>query len=207
MNLKFFLHLLFSIPFLLRVSSLYSQNTIEVLYHYNYYDNNSFTINHHIENWDRPKLSKLIFNDSISFFRSYDKNIYKEFEHLYTPVSHHYKYYMKVVDSNLYQVKYVSNKKQVTIKIDTIAKPVWVIDSTDKYFLNYRCREAFTIKPSKDTLFIFFAVDIKLPFGPFEYFGAPGLIVEVFDTETNFYIIAKRIKKVNYEMRLPDDKN
>ncbi len=195
---------LFFICAIISVKSMYGQSTI-VTYNYESKYKSTFTINKQIVIGEEIKKLKLIFNDSISFCKSFDItcNIFKSFENLYKPMLRHYNHYMKYDNSNMYKVMFIGKKDSLHISIDTIAKPTWVIDSTDKYFLKHRCREAYTIAPSLDTIFILFAVDIPLPFGPFNYFGAPGLVLEAYNTEKDFYIIAKYIEESVYQMRLP----
>jgi GLPGLI family protein len=115
----------------------------------------------------------------------------------------HYNHYMKYDNSNMYKVMFIGKKDSLHDSIDTIATPIWIIDSTEIFFLKHRCREAYTIAPSLDTIFILFAVYIPLPFGPFNFFAAPGLVFEPYNTEKDFYIIAKYTEQSVYQMMLP----
>jgi GLPGLI family protein len=104
-------------------------------------------------------------------------------------------------------MRYWPKVKVENLVIDTFPKYSWVVDSVDKYFLNYKCREAYAVVAPTDTMFVLFAVDIPLPFGPGYFIGAPGLVLEGFYKKSHQYVIAKKIEKVHYEMRLPHNKN
>ena len=187
--------------------NLFGQSTIVTYtYEHHYYSNT--TINKKSFDWIDKGVASLIFNDSISF-QSRTKNkkeVYKSFENLLNPPARHYTHYFRYDNNNLYKVMFIGRNDSVQNVIDTITKPSWVINDTIKYYLNYKCKTAYTITPKLDTVFIMYAIDIAQPFGPYNFIGAPGLVVEAFDTKSNLYIIAKRIEQSMYQMNLPKRK-
>lgn len=68
----------------------------------------------------------------------------------------------------------------------------WQLKSAQKTILGHPVHLA-TVTYGGRTWNAWYAVDLKMPFGPYVFYGLPGLILEMTDTETNFHFIATRI--------------
>ncbi len=75
---------------------------------------------------------------------------------------------------------------------DSIRLKEWSFSEDTKQILGYECKKAYWVNEylkdsasvkiwQSDSTIVWYAEKIKVPFGPFEYFGLPGLILEVLD--------------------------
>jgi GLPGLI family protein len=69
----------------------------------------------------------------------------------------------------------------------------WEIINETKNIGEYNCRKA-TGKFRGRSYTAWFTEDIPIPSGPWKLYGLPGIILEAFDSQMEFYAIAKEIK-------------
>lgn len=141
-----------------------------------------------------PSWSRLVCNDSSSFYFhvSGKKNPVKSGGVYGDKVFHH----SKIIFLNrekLYSgyALPASRKKHLYIS-DTIRHQTWVLTDSFKNIQGYECRMAYQFMKTKfkdggieyfkhDSVFAWYTNQIQLPFGPFHYYGLPGLVLEVYD--------------------------
>jgi len=75
------------------------------------------------------------------------------------------------------------------------SKKKWVLSQEMKYIKDYKCYKAITSVTNKNAtgeytfeVIAWYAPDIPVPFGPKEFNGLPGLIMELKDTHFTFYV-------------------
>jgi len=61
----------------------------------------------------------------------------------------------------------------------------WKIDNEVQTILSYNCRKATTSFRGRDYI-AWFATDIPIPNGPWQFGGLPGLILKLYDSKRNF---------------------
>ena len=67
----------------------------------------------------------------------------------------------------------------------TFDKQNWIIESEKKKIGNYNVQKATTHFGGRNWI-AWFASEIPLNFGPYKFYGLPGLILEIYDTNQNF---------------------
>jgi GLPGLI family protein len=86
--------------------------------------------------------------------------------------------------------------------------PKWKIINTKKIILGYECIKATTQKQLDNGDFIevitWFTKDLPYNFGPKEYAGLPGLILEIEERGIRFYATQVDLNDKTYTIKLPD---
>lgn len=201
---KYFFHLLgmfFSLQ-------LFSQSTYLISYHVNLSKFDMPTFNRVANLADKDFDIQMLFNDTISYYSFIDENesIQKNFESILNKRKLYHLNFVYLSKKKLFQVLYLPEKGKRILQQENLISCNWIVDSTDKKFLNYRCREAYTLLGNLDTLFVLFSTELTQPFGPIYLQGAPGVILEAYNQKDHYYFIANKIEKISYEMDLPRDK-
>ena len=75
------------------------------------------------------------------------------------------------------------------------SKIKWVLSQETKFIKSYKCYKATTSITNKNfsgiytfEIIAWYAPEISVPFGPKQFFGLPGLILELKDTHNTFYV-------------------
>jgi len=97
---------------------------------------------------------------------------------------------------SIHQGEHVLLTKEEGNKID------WKIIEEFKNISEFKCQKAIGFFRGREYT-AWFTSEIPLPFGPWKLHGAPGLILEAYDTDQMIYIIAKSISK-NSDVELSD---
>jgi GLPGLI family protein len=92
----------------------------------------------------------------------------------------------KTMWSNLYRIEMVYVN-------EPIAKQEWKITNENRKFGKFTCRKATTTFRGRDYT-AWFTPEIAVPFGPWKFNGLPGLILEVYDTNKDFYWFFKSVE-------------
>lgn len=97
----------------------------------------------------------------------------------------------------------------------TTDKINWKIENETKVILNLKCRKA-TAELFGRTWIAWYSEDYPLQFGPYKFYGLPGLIIEVYDSKEDYHFIATQIKPkknkfINFDLQkkyteIPKDK-
>jgi len=114
--------------------------------------------------------------------------------------------------NNLFKIKtyfqfkdiFISNSKGIIISIDWLAnkkvryeEPIpkfnWKLSNETKFVNNYICHKAEVDFRGRKYI-AWYTKEIALPFGPWKFYGLPGLILEVQDSDKEYTIFAKEIK-------------
>lgn len=166
------------------------------------------TINNREVFYQKEYIKQLLFNDTLSFncFLEKDKNIFAEFEKLGKKRTLVHNTLTLFNQDNLFEISCWPIVKKDYLVFDTLKNYNWVIDSSEKYFLDFHCKEAFSLINTTDTLFILYTTELQQPFGPTYHHNSPGVVLEAYDQYMQQYFIATKIEKVDYNMKLPSDK-
>lgn len=78
----------------------------------------------------------------------------------------------------------------------------WSIHPEKKDILNFKVQKATTSYGGRNWI-AWFCTDIQLSYGPYVFYGLPGLILEVYDDENNFhYTLVKSTKILDHHFKL-----
>ena len=72
-----------------------------------------------------------------------------------------------------------------------------------KEILGYRCRSVLHVNEKNDSTLIWFTDSIPKPAGPLDYFGFPGLVLEVFDQVRGWHILAGKVERGAFGVTMP----
>lgn len=205
------------ILFLLISSTFFSQKKIEVIY--------SVGTNHpkFTKNTNKIKILKdveylLEGNQQISKFSIINKENQTFKDNVISDkigVSNSVFYKdLKKKESFSYTETYLDKKS--TIISYNYNKYNWTITKESKKIGKYNCFKATTERKYlavsineylNETIVVWFTPEIAVPFGPNDYSGLPGLVLEV--SKNNFYFIANSVKISNEELiiKKPEAKN
>jgi len=78
----------------------------------------------------------------------------------------------------------------------------WTIKEETKTIHNYNCRRATTFFGGR-VWEAWFTNQIPISDGPYKFFGLPGLILELYDTQKDYIFTSTGIEKINGNFTLP----
>ncbi|HLS11710.1 MAG TPA: GLPGLI family protein [Flavobacteriaceae bacterium] len=107
---------------------------------------------------------------------NFRKNIYKDFSENKVAI------WMEIMDQP-FRVK------------NPIMPLKWEMQEDSKEFMNYTVHKATTIYAGRDYE-AWFTLEIPINDGPYIFYGLPGLIVELYDTENHYHFKLKSIEKL-----------
>lgn len=165
--------------------------------------------------------NRLVCNDSVSFAYGMPgrKDPMKESKAYGSKVFHHSLVFYPFSRHCLRGVAYQLPEKKRHFIFDSARIENWILEDSLKTILGYQCRKAFiatrkwikvdtTYKSYIDITTAWYAEDIKLPFGPLQYYGLPGLVLEVYDQRyMGRHITAIEIKKEPVSIIVPANIN
>jgi GLPGLI family protein len=106
------------------------------------------------------------------------------------------------IGTNVFIHKWAQPNEESYCVVDSIAEYTWELLPDTTRILGFFCQKAkckASIVDSKVRTFTaWYTPEIPIPFGPFKFYGLPGLILEVDDTYHNY-----RVKEIKLE--LPDN--
>ncbi|MCQ9639845.1 GLPGLI family protein [Chryseobacterium sp. WG14] len=104
---------------------------------------------------------------------------------------------IKKNNNNVYQsYEYIGDVN--FYKMSEEAKQQWTITDSTKVSDNFRLQKA-TAQFGGRNWIAWFTKDIPMPYGPYKFNGLPGLIMELYDTQKNYYFNVIKSEKI------PDD--
>lgn len=113
--------------------------------------------------------------------------------------------FFTVINDNLGLRTFRSRNKEYIIKSNL---PKWDIVSERKNILGYNCMKATTLKQldNGDNIEVnaWFAKDLPFNFGPKEFAGLPGLILEIEERGMRFHATKVRLTDKDYKIKFPD---
>lgn len=96
---------------------------------------------------------------------------------------------------------YISGDKRY---IDEVTKQEWSIFDEHKNILGYSCRKATCRFRGRDYE-VWYAEELPVPFGPYMFYGLPGLIFEIADTDREYDFRLLGLEKVSNPFLLSID--
>ncbi|QBO59016.1 GLPGLI family protein [Chryseobacterium salivictor] len=183
------------IPFLLlfSVNFLFSQTT-RVYYQFTYKPNKTDTLK-------QTELQVLLFNNERSSFQSYKQlqrdsliSVSLEYKNKSGEFSHNDQNFTKSI-INQYIIE--TNIKEKSLQFtDILGNQIsasyqeninlkWNLENEKMDILNIPCQKAYTNFGGRKWT-AWFASDYHSSFGPYKFFGLPGLILKLYDSEKNF---------------------
>lgn len=164
----------------------------------------SYSINGHRPSVKLNQLYHLVFNDSMAFryvtghTRIRPLNIKADMHDHF----HHSSFIFKTTGAVFHSVRDQETRKRYFIS-DSVTDGTWFIDTVIKKFMDWRCREAFTVSNTGDTLFTLLAIDFPYPYAPFTKQRFPFLPLELYSDNSGIHLVVKRIEQVACKLQLP----
>jgi GLPGLI family protein len=158
----------------------------------------------------------LTFNNNHSLYQEVNINIEKEkIKTTYTGEGKQID--LDMVRNNLTPEFYYNDRQsffflEVWFDIELLVKEDslnlnWRLKDEIKKIGNFNCQKATTEFRGREYI-AWFTKDVLVPFGPWKFQGLPGLIIEIYDTNRVFHIIAKKVKiEKNIDYKLKIDKS
>lgn len=191
---------IFLLQFLL-TATCFAQDGYSVVYKY---DERLSTITINGGRRTLPGLSdRLVFNDSLSLWyripqgndpRRKNKNFGNK-------LIHHAILYN--FNTNLYYHEVAWPKGKEFLIRDSVRNQNWLFLNDIKEILGYRCRSVLHVNEKNDSTLIWFTDSIPKPAGPLDYFGFPGLVLEVFDQVRGWHILAGKVERGAFGVTMP----
>lgn len=149
----------------------------------------------------------LVFNDSLSFyylpFTDRKKDSLEKLSLIGDKLLHHGMMYNLRSREILEEVAWPQGKYFVIV--DSPKHYSWVLSDNEKNILGYKCKLAYSVNNSNDTITVWYAAELKKAFGPSIYFGVPGLVLEVFDQLYATHFVATKAAPVSLTLMLPQN--
>ncbi|GGE23212.1 GLPGLI family protein [Psychroflexus salis] len=118
-------------------------------------------------------------------------------------------YFINILDNSIYH-KGNFMGEDLIIFYDKQPYEDWKITDEKKVILGYNCIKAETIRQNekgvKTKVTAWFTTDINLNYGPKNYFGLPGLIIELHELDSVYYVQKIKFKNVTLDKIDPNDK-
>ena len=165
-----------------------------------------FSVNGQRRQFEINQLFHLVFNDSIAYryitgkTRIRPLNIKADMHDYF----HHSIIMFKTSGTVLHAVRHPYSRKRYFIR-DTVTTCTWVIDTVIKKFMDWRCREAYSVSHAGDTLFALLAIDYPYPYAPFTHQSFPFLPLELYSERTGIHLVVKRIENIDCNLKIPAD--
>lgn len=145
----------------------------------------------------------LVFSDSLSLYHYVaGGNPLKKRKVFGEKLIHHALLYNKSCDSIYSEVNWPTKKDKYLIA-DTSAKFNWTFPEDMKLVLGYKCKPALTVNEKNDSTLVWFTPEIPEPFGPANYIGLPGLVLEVYDQRNGLHLFADILVKDSFSVVFP----
>lgn len=164
-----------------------------------------------------PSFTRLVCNDSSSFYFHVTgkKNPVKTGEVYGSRVFHHSQLTFPSIEKVYRGYALPASRKKHLYISDTIRQLTWILTDSTKSIQGYKCRMAYQFMTSQikqgesdhlkfDSIFVWYTENIRLPFGPSNYLGLPGLVLEVYDQYAQGHrIICIDIQKEPVNIQIP----
>ena len=149
---------------------------------------------------------RLVFNDSASFFYYYGYGSSsdafarkKRFGKQLFPHS----WYHYPASHFLAEGTNIDVFKKQRLIYDTADRFNWVLNGGERTIKGYICKAALSINKKGDSTLAFYTLQIPKPYGPAMFTGLPGVILEVYDQQYSWHMLAIKIVAGEYEITLP----
>lgn len=111
-----------------------------------------------------------------------------------TPINRLTSFLIKKNNSNVYQsYEYIGDSN--FYKIPEEPRQQWNITDSTKISNHFSLQQATVRFGGRDWV-AWFSKDIPMPYGPYKFNGLPGLIMELYDTEKNYYFNVIKSEKI-----------
>ncbi|MEO8768750.1 MAG: GLPGLI family protein [Ferruginibacter sp.] len=151
--------------------------------------------------------SRLVFNDSISYFFSLQKNENRFRKKIYgQQMLDHSMYFNK--RKGIIESVFTKHDVQDNYLVYDSTKVVnWVLLDQTKIINGFTCFAALTISGDNDSTLAFYTKEIPLPFGPDRYNNLPGVILEIYDQYLDWHLLATKIDTDDFTISYPKKYN
>lgn len=156
------------------------------------------------ERYTTDRLSRLVFNDTLSFFYLFGQgpDPLKKKSRFGDPLVHHGTYYRK--NSPVIWFGSSLNRKDRFLLEDSLIVPVFDTVAETRQILGFTCYPALQVTPQNDSILVWYTPEIPVPYGPMAYVGFPGLVLEVINQRYGTHIRAERMQEGNIVPVIPD---
>jgi GLPGLI family protein len=111
-------------------------------------------------------------------------------------------YFVDVVDKSIYHKGNFLGENLIIYHVKP-SYDEWQIKNERKIIRGYNCMKAVTIRRNEigveSKVTAWFSTDINLSFGPKNYFGLPGLIIELHEFDNTYYVRELNFKNVKLD--------
>jgi len=150
----------------------------------------------------------LLFNDSLSFFHGVSEKMHKQLKKLDENTRlHYYATYYEAASGSLYSgaLLWIKRNYKKYLIADSIEERKWITWGSTKNILGYSCSPFMSVDASNDTLLVWCAPQIPVPFGPGIYLEFSGLVLEVYDQRNRVKWQATKIEESPDGPSIPKD--
>ncbi len=151
---------------------------------------------------------KLVFNDSLSLcYIVTNENGAKNFEKedIIGERLVHHGVLFDYKNNSLYEEVYRPELRKKFLYQTKPKKITWFYTTETKTILGNNCQLANGLfENSKDTIEVWYSMELKKPFGPSFYdWGLPGVVLEAYDPRYSMHFYAKKIINSNQVLKFP----
>lgn len=157
----------------------------------------------------KEQYAKLVFTDSVSFFCIFRgrKDPYRKDSVFRREPLHHSQYY-SLKTKWLYSVVAIFNHKNINpgyLLADTVQAIHWEIRQGEKWIAGFRCEAALGIKQGTDSVLAWFTRELPGSFGPADYTGLPGVVLDLTELKTGTHLTAVKLEEKQLLVMFPEN--
>lgn len=79
----------------------------------------------------------------------------------------------------------------------------WVFSNNTKSILGHICTLAYSVNAANDTSMVWYSDELGKGFGPYDFFGLPGIVLEVLDQQNDSHYVAEKIELTSVTLVFP----
>lgn len=79
----------------------------------------------------------------------------------------------------------------------------WIFSNNTKSILGHTCTLAYSVNEVNDTTMVWYSDELGKGFGPYDFFGLPGITLEVFDQQNDSHYVAEKIELSSITLVFP----
>jgi len=150
-----------------------------------------------------PHSFRLLYNDMVSFYfmplnlKDLTRNVVSGKRYF------HHVFYRKPLENFFAQGSSYNLKKKIFI-LDTSNRK-WILIPGNRTIAGYKCSSAISLGINNDTTFAYYTRELPQGFGPEDYAGLPGTVLEIYNPRDNKYILANKVTVGEFELRMPEN--
>lgn len=149
---------------------------------------------------------RLLFNENLSFFYILWKDTDPLKKQKIDSFQLNNSLYYDDRDKKLYTLRIMPRDVGSFLIADSLKAENWIFTNQEKKIKGFKCKMVYKPINDKDTVTVWFTPEIPYSFGPSNYVGFPGLVLEVHDPMTRTRMMAVEIKDKPVNIYFPSDR-